>query len=210
MRNLGKFLFGASLLALVAEWLSFKLPTISWAFNLSRDVDYLGAKGADGVFPWFGYGMVLVGLGLAVFLLIAFPKGKEMLPVTKRRIERFKQSRRGYVSLLIILFFVFLAALGPILVGKRALYVQVDGERFFPAFERSVILGEALGIEGEGAKSEVDYRLLKKRIQAGEVDGSIVMPLVPFDPTQDSVPVPTVALCNTSCDLSSDRYLIMR
>ena len=194
MRNLGKFLIGASFIALVMEFLSFKVPTISWAFNLSRDVSYLGSKTTDGVVPWFGYLVAVLGIAVGVYLHFTVPKGKEMLPVTQRRIQRFKESRRGYVSLLIILFFVFLASLGPALVGKRALYVNVEGVRYFPAFEQSVVLGKALGIEGEGAQSEVDYRLLKKRIDAGEVEGSIWMPLIPFDPTQDSVPVPTVAL----------------
>ena len=53
-------------------------------------------------------------------------------PLTARRIRRFREIKRGYYSLLILLTLGGLAALDQVVVGKRALAVQYQGRWLFP------------------------------------------------------------------------------
>ncbi|WP_435690050.1 ABC transporter permease subunit [Rubritalea sp.] len=100
---------------------------------------------------------------------------------------------RGYISLALILVMVLLASLDQAVVGKRALYLNYNGQTHFPAFEREIVVGNDLGLEGELSASEVDYRSLREKIrQSGE--GLIVMPLIPYDSAQDTVDLPYLEL----------------
>lgn len=177
-------------LALCAEWCGYKLPTLSWAYDASYESSALRSEGG---LPWFGHLVTGIGVALAIWILKSFPAGKPMTPANKRRLERFMSIPRGYISLGLILFMVLLAGLDQAVVGKRALYVNYNGETRFPAFEKKVVLGSDLGIEGELRGSEVDYRKLKETIkESGE--GVIIMPLVPYDPAQDTVDLPFLEL----------------
>lgn len=144
-------------------------------------------------FAWFGYAVSLIGVLLGIFLLIKYPKGREMLPTTKRRLERFKANRRGMVSLIIIFGLVILAGLDQVIVGKRALYVNYNGERYFPAFTRTVVKGSDIGDEGDLAGAEVNFRKLKHQVET-DGNGVVIMPLIPYDPTQDTAKVPAKEL----------------
>ncbi|SHJ78641.1 microcin C transport system permease protein [Rubritalea squalenifaciens DSM 18772] len=197
MRKIAWFLIIISVLSAIAEPLGLKLPTVSWAFNTCYNTDFLMATFGEGEsaykFAWFGYLVSLVGIAVAVFLLIEFPKGKELLPTTKRRIQRFKDNTRGMVSLVIIAVMVFLASLDQLVVGKKALYVSYQGQTYCPAFMRTVLYGKDLGVTGDMAGAEVNYRKLKKRFEE-EGSGTVIMPLIPYDPTQDTAKVPAKKL----------------
>lgn len=181
IRKTAYFLIISSVLAVFAELIQWTLPTISWAFNATHE---------GGVFAWFGYVVALIGIVAGVLMLKSFPKNAVLLPTTLRRIQRFKSNRRGLISFYIIMFVVFLASLDQLIVGKKALFLSVGDEIHFPAFERERINGKDLGLEGEGANTEIDYRHLKKQIQSGEVDGHIIMPIIPYDSAQDTVEIP--------------------
>lgn len=193
MRKVAWFILVASVVAAIAEMVGLHLPTVSWAYTLSGKTSYLhseiGAGESLSKFVWFGYAMSVVGVAVAVLLLVRNPAGKEMLPSTKVRLNRFKSNTRGYVSFWIILAMILIAGLDQVVVGKRALFVSTDEGVYFPAFSNDVYYGKDFGLTGDKASAEADYRLLKK---LGE--HTVVMPLVPYDPTQDTVQVPFAEL----------------
>lgn len=190
IRKLAYFLIGSSVLAILAELIKWHLPTLSWAFNASYDG--LGSIVSESgyVFPLFGYLVAFAGIGVGVWILTNVSKDAVVLPTTLRRIQRFKDNKRGLISFYIILFVVFLASLDQLIVGKKALFMNVGDEIHFPAFERDRIKGEDIGLEGDLANAEVDYRRLKKIINSDEMTGSIIMPFIPYDPAQDTVDIP--------------------
>lgn len=199
MRKLAWFLIISSVLAALAELFKMHLPTISWAFNACYNTDFLSSnlKNSDGQIvykiAWFGYLVSLIGIGLGVFFLKEFPAGREMLPVTKRRIRRFVDNKRGFISLIIIMVMVLLAGLDQVVVGKRALFMSYNGVTCFPAFMRDVVNGKDVGFTGDLAGPELNYRNLQKQVRE-EGSGTVIMPLVPYDPTQDTAKVPALKL----------------
>ncbi|MEO7245968.1 MAG: ABC transporter permease subunit, partial [Rubrivivax sp.] len=56
-------------------------------------------------------------------------------PVTRRRLQRFRRIRRGYVSFLILLAAMVLAVFAPYLAESRALAVWYQGRLHLPTFE---------------------------------------------------------------------------
>lgn len=193
MRKVAWFILVASVIAAIAEVIGLHLPTVSWAYTLSSKVSWLHSEVGAGEslekFVWFGHAMSIVGIAVAVLILIINPVGKELLPSTKIRLSRFKSNTRGYVSFWIILAMILLAGLDQVVVGKRALFVKTDTGMYFPAFSRQVYYGKDFGLTGDKASAEADYRLLKK-----QGANTVVMPLVPYDPTQDTAKVPFVEL----------------
>lgn len=208
MRKIAWFLIISSILATVAEFFGWKLPTISWAFNLSHEGGLWGVEMGEtekSIFPWFGYFMAFVGVGVGVLIMNKFGKGIQMLPTTLRRIERFKSNKRGLISFYIILFVVFLASLDQLIVSKQALYMNAGGNIHFPAFERDKIFGKDIGLTGENANVEIDYRKLKREIEEGKLEGTVVMPIIPYDPTQDTVKIPFLVLEEDNDGILLDR-----
>ncbi len=203
MRKIGWFFIISSILAMVAEYFYLKFPTISWAFNMAYDNANLRTvfkttsdAGVDSwTFAWFGYFVAVVGILLGVYFLRAFPKGAVVLPTTLRRIQRFKESKRGYYSLLIILFVVLLASFDQLLVGKKAIYVSYGDKSFCPALMRESIMGSEIGLKGDKALQEIEYRKLKETIEEDEsIKGTCIMPFIPYNPTEDTADVPYVEL----------------
>lgn len=100
-------------------------------------------------------------------------------PLTRRRLERFRASRTACWSLLALSALCVMAALGPLLVGSRALIVSTERGLRFPALA-GFIASEEFGLPG---KQEPDYRLLGESLRA-EGRGWALMPPVPFSPEQ--------------------------
>lgn len=193
MRKVAWFLIVASVIAGLAEQLGMHLPTLSWAYDLAYKTSWLhsesGSGGQVSKFSWFGHLVSIVGILIGVVMLYRIPAGKKMLPTTKVRLSRFKANTRGFVSFWIIVAMVILAGLDQVVVGKRALFVKTDTATYFPAFSRTVYYGKEFGLTGDRASAEADYRFLQK-----QGTFTVVMPLVPYDPTQDTVKVPFVEL----------------
>ncbi|MFC5049909.1 ABC transporter permease subunit [Rubritalea spongiae] len=187
MRIFAWILLVFTVLALVAEFAGLHLPSVSWAFNSSYDIASLHFRNEDGdVVAWFGYLVSALSLVISGVILKWVPAGRRMTPTNKRRLERFFSIPRGSISLGIIGVLVLLAGLDQALVGKKALYLNYGDEVYFPAFERKIVTGEDLGLKGDAAKAEVNYRELAELIDE-EGGGSILMPLIPYDPTLDTV-----------------------
>jgi len=56
-------------------------------------------------------------------------------PITRRRFAKFRQIRRGYYSLLILLAAMVLSIFAPFLAESRALVVYYQGRLYFPTFQ---------------------------------------------------------------------------
>jgi microcin C transport system permease protein len=176
-------------LAATGELANIAFPTARWFFAVSRQVPVLHVQLPflnTGPFPWFGWFAVLLLLGGGAWMVIRSWTGGPPNPVTQRRLQRFRQIRRGYVSLLLLTGLAGLAALDQVVVGKRALAVKHQDEWIFPAFMTRDLKNNDFGIGGDQGEAAADYRDLKRRFkESGE--GRVIMPLVPFDPTGDTL-----------------------
>ncbi|MBC7980387.1 MAG: ABC transporter permease subunit [Armatimonadetes bacterium] len=188
-RTIGLVLFVLGLLAVVGELLTIDFPTARWFFEASRDIPLLKWKTGENAFLWFGWvsSAVLMTGGLG-FMVNSFRSGPPN-PVTVRRINRFKEIKRGYYSLIILLGLAGLAALDQVVVGKEALAVRYQGKWVFPAFTPKPFKGADFGIAGELAQAPVDYRKLKLRLKKEKSisHGRVIMPLIPFGSTDDTL-----------------------
>ncbi len=191
----------AALLGALGEFNGWLLPTLSWPFTVSREVPCLSCSGevlpfleVEGKVHWFGWVcMALLLLGGA-YLLMRRSSSLRLPPEYVQRVQRFKRIRRGYWSLIAFGGIMLLAAMDQCLVGKRALFVSYDGKWYSPALTRAVLPGSTFGLKGAEARAETDYRELKARLGRTGVPGFVIMPLVPYDPTMDAAPFPSVPL----------------
>ena len=167
-------------LAAAGEHWGIAFPTARWFFETSREVPWLHGSGG---FPWFGWlaASLLIAGGLVLVSRSLF--GPPRNPLTTRRLRRFREIKRGHYSLVILLGLAGLAALDQAVVGKRALAVCYHGRWLFPAFRAGDLKNKDFGITGEAADAPVNYRKLRKN--SGVI---IFMPLIPFDPTGDTLP----------------------
>ena len=188
-RTIGIFALILGLLAAFGEILGIDFPTARWFFETSREVFGLKWKFAEGEFLWFGWlsALILVAGGLS-YIIASFTDGPPN-PLTLRRLKRFREIKRGYYSLMILLGLGALAALDQVVVGKEALAVRFNGKWFYPAFTPTPFKGSDFGITGEGADAPVNYRKLKLDFMSGKAEacGKVIMPLVPFGATDDTL-----------------------
>jgi len=186
MRLLGLFSIILGSLAAAGEIMGLAFPTARWFFQMSHSVPGLHTGGADG-FAWFGWlsVVVLIATGL-VMLYRSFFSGPPN-PITARRMRRFREIKRGYYSLVILLALAGIASLDQAVVGKRALAVHYNGKWVFPAFLPAELKNQDFGVTGAKAEAPADYRLLK-RAWKGDKDHKVIMPLIPYDPTDDTLP----------------------
>lgn len=191
-RTIGFFFCVLGLLAVIGQWKSIDFPTARWFFDASREVPllkYTSPKGSS--FLWFGWVssaiMILGGLWIFIRSFTCGPPN----PVTLRRIRRFKEIKRGYFSLLILLGLGGLAALDQIVVGNEALAVRYNGKWTFPAFTPKPFKGADYGVTGERADAPVDYRKLKIALKKEKAvsHGRVIMPLIPFAATNDTLDI---------------------
>ena len=188
-RSIGITMLILGLLAIIGELRGIDFPTARWFFETSRDLQWLKWKFGGGEFLWFGWLSALILVVGGVSLIIASFTGGPPNPVTLRRIRRFKEIKRGYYSLIILLGLAGLAALDQVVVGKEALAVCYNGKWVFPAFTPTPFKGSDFGIEGERADAPVNYRKLKLDLKGatGGTRGKVIMPLVPFGSTDDTL-----------------------
>lgn len=188
MRAIGIFLTLIGALAVAGELAGIAFPTARWFFATSREVPWLHTRDGAGEgilwFGWLGASLaILCGLAMTVCSLTRGPRN----PLTERRIRRFREIKRGYYALVILMVLAALASLDQLVVGKRALAVKYDGEWQFPAFMPGELKNKDFGITGETAEAPVNFRQLAKSLhESGK--GRVIMPLVPFDPTGDTLP----------------------
>lgn len=202
-RKIAWLLIVGAVLASAGELLSLKLPTLRWAFDVSREMDWLNWGAGDRPFPWFGWLSVLVSLVCGVVLLIRFPRDFHFTPITQRRIDRFRSIKRGHRAFVIVGVLAAVASLDHLLVGNEPLLMKYDGKYYSPALQRFyqsspeggvIFKGKHFGLTGDQAEAAPNYRKLKKSFKKQGSGNWLVMPPVPYAPTQDTVTVPTLEL----------------
>jgi microcin C transport system permease protein len=189
VRTIGVLLLILGMLAGFGELRGIDFPTASWFFEVCRDVAILRVKLGGESFLWFGWLSSVIFVLFGMFMILRSLNGAPPNPVAARRIKRFKEIKRGYYSLLIILFLAGLAALDQVVVGKEALAVRYNGKWVFPAFSPKPFKGSDFGIEGERADAPVNYRKLKSFLKKKEnrARGQVIMPLIPFGSSNDTL-----------------------
>ena len=191
--------------AFVAHYLEFRLPAVGWGFKLGDTLaqfisswgffqDYLKATWSLAVLNYLGWAFTIVTWVIGAWLVASFSGVTKFRPLTIRRMQRFRQIKRGYWSLMILVFLAFLASLDFVLVGSEALAVKHEGKWSYPAFTLGIEKGEDYGVEGEAAAGPPDYRLLKRNWKEEDSDGVVIMPLWPYAPTGDSITATTSSL----------------
>src|SRR5262245_3427276 len=88
-------------------------------------------------------------------------------PITHRRFQRFRQIKRGYYSLVILLVAIGLSILAPFLAESRALLVVYKGQVYFPTFQyRSMAtFGQTPPPGWTGEDLDTDYLRLQREWQ---------------------------------------------
>lgn len=195
-RIIGLFLVILGALAAFGEMRGIEFPTARWFFDASREVPLLNSKVGSHTVLWFGWVSAAILVVIGLLLLVKSFTGGPPNPVTLRRIRRFKEIKRGYYSLIILICLGGLAALDQVVVGKDALAVRYQGEWFFPAFTAKPFKGSDFGVEGELADAPVNYRKLKLSMKAkgGPQKGRVIMPPIRFGATNDTLPPRSRAL----------------
>lgn len=113
--------------------------------------------------------------------------------ILQKRIKRFKSIKRGYYSLLLIIFFYMIALLGPLWINNKPLILKYDNKYYFPAIIDlldfipgvNYPLYESKTFNQTGNKIEVDFRKLKKEISKQDNGNFILMPIYPYHPHED-------------------------
>ena len=102
-------------------------------------------------------------------------------PLTRKRLQRFRSIRRGYWSLLLLVFLLVLAVFAELWISGRALVVRYEGKTWFPTYG-AMIPGTTFG---ESYGYETEYRALQERLRTENKGNWVLMPAVPWGP-QDS------------------------
>jgi ABC-type microcin C transport system permease subunit YejE len=89
-------------------------------------------------------------------------------PVTRKRLQRFRQIRRGWWSFLILLAAIVLSVFAPFLAESRALVVSYQGQWFFPTFQHLPMstFGQVPPPAWDTADIETEYLRLQREWDA--------------------------------------------
>jgi len=107
-----------------------------------------------------------------------FPRLR-LSPLTRKKLRRFRQIRRGYIAFLLLTALVLVSLLAEILVNNRALILKYEGKFHFPTYG-AIHVGREFGFDYD---YEVNYRDLKARFQGTE--NWVLLPPVPYSPTEN-------------------------
>ena len=111
-------------------------------------------------------------------------------PITRKRLQRFREYRRAYYSLLIIVFLYLTSLVAEVFCNDRPLYVHYQGKSYFPV----LFFYPEDTFTGNGLLTRPDYKVIDASPDfSGNPDNYMVFPLVPFGPNEiipaASVPV---------------------
>jgi len=182
--QIGISLILAAVASVLAELYGYRLPTISWGYNLTRTAGELNLiQPLKWMIENLGHLTAVVFFLTGGWLIFSKWQAGPPNPVTVRKIARFKSIKRGYYSFLILMALAGFAALDQLVVGKEALAVKYEGKWTFPAFTVELEKNSDFGITDEKrAILEPNYREFKK-----EKGYTVILPLRPYDPTQDTI-----------------------
>lgn len=102
-------------------------------------------------------------------------------PLTLRKLQRFREIRRGYYSFVTLIVLLVVSAVSELLINDTAVAVRYQGEWSFPTYS-GVKLGADYGLEGSQGRRPVDYRTLNDHFAETAGDDRVIMPVVPWGP----------------------------
>ena len=105
-------------------------------------------------------------------------------PLTAKKLRRFRQIRRGYVSFVILMVMIGLSLIAELLVSNRALIVRYEGKTYFPTYG-GILPGTTFGFDYQ---YETNYRALREKLAQDPDRGWVLMPLVPYNPIENTYP----------------------
>lgn len=105
-------------------------------------------------------------------------------PQTVKKLQRFRQIKRGYYSFLALAGLLVLLSFGELLVNSRALIVSFEGDLYFPTYA-AFHPGTDFGLD---YSYETNYRELKRQFASKGGDNWVLMPLVPYNPYENHAP----------------------
>jgi microcin C transport system permease protein len=166
-RTTGITLLVFAVLSAACRWLSLQVPVLK--------IPFLAGS-------WAGWVLLALMIIAGVLLLWRRKQQWQLTPLTLKKLARCKAIRRGYVSFLVLLLLVGVAALDGLVVGKRALIVRYEGRFYFP-FVTNVLPATTFGLKDD---SETDYRKLQQQFRDSNSANWVLMPLVPYDAKLDT------------------------
>ena len=104
-------------------------------------------------------------------------------PITRKRLQRFREYRRAYYSLLIIVFLYLTSLVAEVFVNDSPLYVHYEGKSYFPV----LFFYPEDTFTGNGLLTRPDYKAINAfcGFATDNEDNYMVFPLVPFGPQRD-------------------------
>jgi microcin C transport system permease protein len=112
---------------------------------------------------------------------LRFPRF-QLNPITRKKLRRFRQIRRGYAAFLILSGLIFLSLIAELLVNNRALVVRYEGAWYFPTYG-AIHTGRDFGLPYD---YEVNYRDL--RTAFAQTKNWVLLPPIPYSALENCYP----------------------
>ena len=103
------------------------------------------------------------------------------LSILQKRWRKFKTLKRGYYSLVILVFLYVISFFLPLLINNRSLIVHYEDKLYFPVLS-GYIPGKTFGQDVPG---EARYRDLKQVFKSEDNGNWVLMPPYPYSPYED-------------------------
>ena len=102
-----------------------------------------------------------------------------MPELSNKRFRKFKSIRRGYYSLILIVALYVISFGLELLANNKPIFVRYQGKYYFPTFKffPATTFGSA-------DSAEPDYRALHAQFRAAGDGNIVMMPLLPYSPTE--------------------------
>ena len=105
-------------------------------------------------------------------------------PQTVKKLQRFRQIKRGYYSFLMLVGLIVLLSFGELLINSRALIVSYQGDLYFPTYG-DFHPGTDFGLD---YAYETNFRELQEKFKAAGEDDWVLMPPVPYNAFENHAP----------------------
>ncbi|GAK53572.1 inner membrane ABC transporter permease protein YejE [Candidatus Moduliflexus flocculans] len=102
-----------------------------------------------------------------------------MSELSNKRFRKFKSIRRGYYSLLLIATLYLLSFGLEFLANNKPIFIRYQGQYYFPTFKYFPAT-----TFGGADSAEPDYRVLQAQFRAAGDGNIVIMPLLPYSPTE--------------------------
>ena len=106
-------------------------------------------------------------------------------PVTKKRLLKFREVKRAYISLFILILLYGVSLCSELICNASPLYVRYNGKSYFPAFK---FYSQNL-FTGNGENTRADYKRLNAcPLFKEDTENFMIFPPVPFGPFESINP----------------------